>query len=59
VLDICAGEDSEQYDMSHIQGQAQPTFDAALWASKGREEHSGARLKAVAHMTEKYEAERK
>ncbi|MEU7817627.1 LLM class flavin-dependent oxidoreductase [Pseudonocardia sp. NPDC049154] len=42
----------------HFQGQAAPTLDAARRASEVREGLAQAQLAAVAHMTDKYEAEK-
>jgi len=45
--------------MPHFQGQAQPTLDAAARAGQARENLAQSQLDAVAHMTEKYESERR
>lgn len=41
----------------HFQGQYQPTVDAAEHARTVRESHAQAQLKAVEHMTQKYQEE--
>lgn len=45
--------------MPHFQGQAQPTLDAAARAGQARENLAQSQLDAVAHMTEKYESEKR
>jgi limonene 1,2-monooxygenase len=45
--------------MPHFQGQAQPTLDAAARAGQARETLAQSQLDAVAHMTEKYESEKR
>ncbi|MGA7053097.1 MAG: LLM class flavin-dependent oxidoreductase, partial [Mycobacterium sp.] len=45
--------------MPHFQGQAQPTLDAAARASELREGLAQSQNDAVAHMTEKYENEKR
>lgn len=45
--------------MPHFQGQAQPTLDAAARAGQARESLAQSQLDAVAHMTEKYENEKR
>ncbi len=45
--------------MPHFQGQAQPTLDAAERAGQARETLAQSQLDAVAHMTEKYESEKR
>jgi limonene 1,2-monooxygenase len=43
----------------HFQGQAQPTLDAAARASELREGLAQSQNDAVAHMTKKYEDEKR
>lgn len=45
--------------MPHFQGQAQPTLDAAARAGQARENLAQSQLDAVAHMTKKYESEKR
>lgn len=45
--------------MPHFQGQAQPTLDAAERAGQARESLAQSQLDAVAHMTKKYEEEKR
>lgn len=45
--------------MPHFQGQAQPTLDAAARAGQARDALAQSQLDAVAHMTEKYESEKR
>lgn len=45
--------------MPHFQGQAQPTRDAAERAGQARESLAQSQLDAVAHMTKKYEEEKR
>jgi limonene 1,2-monooxygenase len=45
--------------MPHFQGQAQPTLDAATRASEVREGLAESQNQAVAHMTKKYDAEKR
>ncbi|BBY01033.1 LLM class flavin-dependent oxidoreductase [Mycobacterium seoulense] len=45
--------------MPHFQGQARPTLDAAARAGQARESLAQSQLDAVAHMTKKYEAEKR
>lgn len=45
--------------MPHFQGQAQPTLDAAARAGQARESLAQSQLDAVAHMTKKYESEKR
>ncbi len=45
--------------MPHFQGQAQPTLDAAARAGQAREGFAQSQLDAVAHMTKKYEEEKR
>ncbi len=45
--------------MPHFQGQAQPTLDAASRAGQARESLAQSQLDAVAHMTKKYESEKR
>ncbi|NKZ10919.1 LLM class flavin-dependent oxidoreductase [Mycolicibacterium septicum DSM 44393] len=44
--------------MPHFQGQAQPTLDAAARAGQVREELAQTQIDAIAHMAQKYEAEK-
>jgi limonene 1,2-monooxygenase len=44
--------------MPEFQGQRQPTIEAAARAAKLRDGYAQAQLDAVAHMTEKYAAEK-
>lgn len=44
--------------MPHFQGQAQPTVDAAARAGQVREELAQTQIDAIAHMAQKYEAEK-
>ncbi|MGZ4509978.1 MAG: LLM class flavin-dependent oxidoreductase [Mycobacterium sp.] len=45
--------------MPHFQGLAQPTLDAAARAGQARESLAQSQLDAVAHMTKKYESEKR
>ncbi|OBH01019.1 LLM class flavin-dependent oxidoreductase [Mycobacterium sp. E3247] len=45
--------------MPHFQGQAQPTLDAAARAGQARDSLAQSQLDAVAHMTQKYESEKR
>ncbi|GAA4546502.1 hypothetical protein GCM10023175_28840 [Pseudonocardia xishanensis] len=42
---------------AHFQSQATATVETAALAGKVREGHNGGKLAAIAHMTEKYQAE--
>lgn len=44
--------------MPHFQGQAQPTLDAAARAGQVRDGLAQSQIDAIAHMTQKYEAEK-
>jgi limonene 1,2-monooxygenase len=44
--------------MPHFQGQAQPTLDAAARAGQVRDELAQTQIDAIAHMAQKYEAEK-
>lgn len=44
--------------MPHFQGQAQPTLDAAARAGQVRDERAQSQIDAIAHMSQKYEAEK-